>query len=243
MADTTASPTHHTALASRYARLLQGLLTLAFPFLLVMACIRLVMTPLFLQLVYNRPGFPDDLYGFTTQDRLTYAPLALEYLLNGADITFLSNLRFPDGKAMYNERELRHMRDVKQVTQLAFGAAVIVGVMALSAALFLATDRRTRRYLRFGVLYGSSLTLALIVAIVIVAVVNWNVFFTGFHQLFFEGGTWRFEYSDTLIRLFPEQFWFEAALTIGGLSVIGAGLTFLLAGRWQPKGDIRPDSA
>lgn len=243
MADTTASITRYRVLPLRYARLLQWFLTLAFPFLLVMVCVRLIMTPLFLQLVYNRPGFPGDFYGFTTQDRLTYAPLALDYLLNGEDITFLSDLRFPDGKATYNERELRHMRDVKLVTQVAFGAAFVTGVTALTAALILASNRRTQRYLRQGLLYGSSLTLALIAAIVIVAVVNWNVFFTSFHQLFFEGGTWRFEYSDTLIRLFPEQFWFEAALAIGGLTIIGAGLTFLLAGRWQTKGDIRPDSA
>lgn len=240
MAETTA--TRNWFLPPVLARLLQWFLTLAFPFLLVMVSIRLVMTPLFLQLVYNRPGFPEDFYGFTTQDRLTHAPGALTYLLNGEDITFLSSMRFPDGQAMYNERELRHMRDVKLVTQIAYSAAVAVGLVALVAALGLAANPTTRRHLRRGLLYGSSVTLIIIMAIVFVAVVNWNVFFSGFHQLFFEGGTWRFQYSDTLIRLFPEQFWFEAALAIGGLTVTGAGLTFLVTGR-QQKRDILPNSA
>lgn len=225
------------------ARWLQWYITLTFPFLLVMLSVRLVMTPLFLQIVYNRPGFPEDFYGFTTQDRLAYAPGALEYLLNGEDITFLSNMRFPTGESLYNARELRHMRDVKTVTQYAYLVVIISSLLALFSGLILASRPKTLGHLRQGLMYGALFALALVASIVIVAIVNWNIFFTGFHQLFFEGGTWRFEYSDTLIRLFPEQFWFEAALTIGGLTVIGAGLTFLLAGRWHPKRDILPDSA
>lgn len=242
MNDRTPAVTQKTNTAPVSARFLQWFITLTFPFLLIMVSARLVMTPLFLQIVYNRPGFPEDFYGFTTQDRLTYAPGALEYLLNGEDITFLSNMRFPDAKALYNERELRHMRDVKVLTQYAYLAAVVIGAAAFFAALKLSANRKTRRYLRQGLINGALFALALVAAVVIVAVVNWNVFFTGFHQLFFQGGTWRFEYSDTLIRLFPEEFWFEAALTIGGLTVISAGLTYLLGIRWHPGHDILPDS-
>jgi integral membrane protein (TIGR01906 family) len=61
------------------------------------------------------------------------------------------------------------------------------------------------------------------------AVVAWDTFFTAFHQLFFAGGTWVFAYSDTLIRLFPEQFWFDAALTVGGLTLLGALALLLLS--------------
>ncbi len=225
------------------ARLGQWFITLIFPFLLVLLCVRLVMTPLFLQLIYNRSGFPADWYGFTTQDRLKYAPRAVDYLLNDADITYLSSQQFPDGTPLYNERELRHMHDVKALTRFAYLAAVVMGISAILTGAALGAYRRTRGYLRQGLLYGSVFTLALIVTIVIVAIVNWNFFFTGFHQLFFESGTWRFEYSDTLIRLFPEQFWFEAALAVGLMTVISAGLTFLLAGRWRPEYDILPDSA
>lgn len=224
------------------ARLGQWFITLVFPFLLVIGCVRVVMTPLFLQLIYNRAGFPVDLYGFTSQDRLRYAPRAVDYLLNGSDITYLGDQRFPDGTPLYNERELRHMRDVKSLTQVAYLAALVVSGGTTLIVLALAAKRRTRWYLRLGLMYGGLFTLALIVAIVIVAIANWNFFFTAFHQLFFEGGTWRFEYSDTLIRLFPEQFWFDAALAIGLMVIIGGGLAFLLAGRWRPKRDILPDS-
>jgi hypothetical protein len=49
-----------------------------------------------------------------------------------------------------------------------------------------------------------------------------------------------FNYSDTLIRLFPEKFWFDAALTISGLSLLGGLLLALTGWRWQPKRQVEP---
>ena len=107
------------------ARVAQAYLVIAFPILLVLLAARLVMTPLFLQFEYNRADFPSDPFGFTREDRFTYAPYALDYLLNGAGIEYLGDLKFADGTALYNANELRHMRDVKTVTQFAFGGALV----------------------------------------------------------------------------------------------------------------------
>jgi uncharacterized membrane protein len=54
-------------------------------------------------------------------------------------------------------------------------------------------------------------------------------FFVGFHSLFFEGDSWLFLYSDTLIRLFPIRFWQDAFLlaaviALGGGVALGLGL-------------------
>lgn len=195
-------------------------ITIAFPLLVVMVFVRIVMSPLFPQFEYTRPGFPEDYYGFTIQDRLTYSPFAIQYLLNGDDVSYLGDLRFPDGKEMYNTRELHHMRDVKTVTQFAFASAFIGWIIALASSLFL--WRSNRSGLRTALLNGSRFTIGLILAIVIIAVTSWDTFFTAFHGLFFAGGTWQFEYSDTLIRLFPEQFWFDASLLIGGATLLTA---------------------
>ena len=213
-------------------------LTLILPVLLALISVRLVMTPLFLHLVYHRPGFPTDYYGFTTQDRLEFAPYALDYLLNDADIDYLSALRFADGKAMYTVRELQHMRDVKLVTQAAFALAVINGIASLSVTVWLVRTPATRVVLKRALRQGSLLTLVLLASIIVVAVVNWDFFFTTFHTLFFAEGTWRFAYSDTLIRLFPEQFWFEAALTIGLLMTVQALLILFICRRWPVEYDI-----
>jgi len=213
--------------------ILRMYLTLALPVLLVMASIRVIMTPVFLNEEYTRADFPADYYGFTTEDRLAYAPYAVEYLLNGEDITYLSNLRFPNGTALFNARELHHMRDVKTVTQAAFVLAIAAGISMAAAVYRLGRSAATRREMWQGLFNGSILTLGLIAAIVLAAVVNWEFFFTGFHSLFFQSGTWYFAYSDTLIRLFPEQFWFDAALAAGGLTTAGALAT--LAVSWRGK--------
>lgn len=227
----TAAPAPEST-TSTSLRLANIFLVVGFPVLLVLISVRMIMTPGFLEFEYNRPDFPEDVYGLTREQRLYYAPFAVEYLLNDAEITYLGELEFSDGTALFNSRELRHMRDVKTVTQIAFAVGVVTGLLALAAAIYL--RRRSRDMLRRSLMSGALLTLGIVAAIIVVALVNWDFFFTGFHKLFFEGGTWYFLYSDTLIRLFPEQFWFDAALTIGAVTVAGAVTTLvalLLAGR------------
>jgi integral membrane protein (TIGR01906 family) len=204
--------------------LLHLFLTVLFPVLLVLVNARLVMSPAFLNFEYTRPGFPADYFGFTMEDRLNYGPYAIDYLLNGEPITYLGDLRFPDDMPLFNARELRHMRDVQLMTRIAFGGALVAGVLAVIAGYVLHRSQRLTR----AMIQGSLVTLGLIAAIVIVAIFNWDGFFTGFHVLFFADGTWYFAYSDTLIRLFPEQFWFDAALLVGGLTTLEAGLVLFV---------------
>jgi integral membrane protein (TIGR01906 family) len=235
------SPYTETSLASRLLRItLRFFLALAVPLLLGLGSARLVMTPLYLNLEYNRAGFPPDFYGFSTEDRLDYAPYALDYLLNGEGIHYLGDLTFDDGSPLFNEQELEHMVDVKVVTQAAFGVGVGVLLLALVAGYILWRIRATRKDLWKGLMSGSLITLGLIAAIVLLSVVSWDVFFTGFHQMFFAQGTWQFLYSDTLIRMFPEQFWFDAALVIGTLTSLGAIVILILSLR---AGKSRPSAA
>lgn len=203
------------------------LLLIAFPVLLVMLGVRLVMTPAFLHFEYTRPDFPPDFYGMTTEERLTYAPYALTYLVEVRPIEYLADLTFAEGGLLFNARELHHMRDVQTVTVAAFLVAAVLGLLALAAALLL---------LRAGHLHdllvtlrrAALATLALIALIVVLAITGWEFFFVTFHRLFFADGTWVFEWSDTLIRLFPEQFWFDAALAIGSISVMLSVVTLIL---------------
>ena len=141
----------------------------------------------------------------------------------------MGDLRFPDGSEMYNARELHHMRDVKLVTQYAFMSAVIAGILATVAVYVLWRGNRSTLYA--ALLTASRLTIGLIAAIVIISVVSWDTFFATFHTLFFAGGTWQFAYSDTLIRLFPEQFWFDAAIIIGGSTLLISLVTLFTLSR------------
>ena len=45
--------------------------------------------------------------------------------------------------------------------------------------------------------------------------------------------TWLFYASDTLVRLVPEKFWFDTALSLAGLSLVGGLLIALIGWRLQ----------
>ncbi len=240
----TTSPqsSNHTIVQS----IARTLVTLAVPILLTVLTVRGVMSPLFLQFEYNRPGFPADVYGFTTEQRLEYARPTIDYLLTPtAAITTLSELRLPREQvpadvcvpapeddtlcSMYNSRELRHMEDVHVVTQYTYLLGIATLLLGGIAVTYL--WRTSKPELRAGLFGGSVLTLGIIGTIIMLALTSWEVFFTGFHSIFFEGDSWLFRYSDTLIRLFPEQFWFDAALLIGTLVTTGA-LLILAITHW-----------
>lgn len=210
-------------------------LTIAVPILLTLLAVRVVMMPWFLEFEYNRSGFPADPYGFTTEERLEYAPYALNYLSNDADISYLGDLLFPNGVPMYNQSELRHMEDVKVVTRNAFALLTFGGLATIVLLALMSRNAIGRRELRLGLLQGSVLTLSVIGAIVVVAVAMWDTFFTQFHEIFFESGTWRFAFSDTLIRLFPQQFWFDASLTIGAITTLSALLVLVMMWVWARR--------
>jgi hypothetical protein len=60
--------------------------------------VRLLINPWYPAFEYRTPGFPDDPYGFTLQERLKFAKNAVDYLVNSEDISYLGDLHFPDGQ-------------------------------------------------------------------------------------------------------------------------------------------------
>jgi integral membrane protein (TIGR01906 family) len=213
------------------------LLIILAPIVLTLANVRLLMTPFFPDIEYALPGFPPDYYGFTTEDRLKWSKVAIDYLLNSAGIEYLAELRFPDGQTappescgyyitrdctyLYNDRELEHMVDVKNVTRGALWVWGAGGGLALASAgaLFYFGERAA---LRAGLLWGVGITLVFYLGIILYIALNFNSLFVQFHQIFFESGTWQFLWSDTLIRLFPVRFWQDAFIFIGGASIVEA---------------------
>ncbi len=214
-------------------QILGGVITIIIPIWLVLSSARLLMTEAYLQYEYSKPDFPADPFGFTQEERQQYAPFVIRYLQNDSGVEYLGDLTFPDGHPMYNSRELRHMQDVKVVSRAAFAAHAILTLFLVGTVILSYGKAEAPTYLRKGVARGAYLTLGGILALVILVTLNWSFFFEGFHKLFFEEGTWRFEYTDTLIRLFPERFWFDAAITIGILTASGAVICLLLVWSWK----------
>ncbi|MDZ4159903.1 MAG: DUF1461 domain-containing protein, partial [Anaerolineaceae bacterium] len=185
------------------------------------------LTPVFLEVEYRMPGFPQDDYGFTFSERLHWSRLALDYLVNDEDISFLGELHFPDGSPLYNERELRHMVDVKLVVQQMLTAWRLLTPLLIITGIWAQTRGWRRNYWQ-AVMRGGWLTVGLIAAILLSVAVSFNALFTFFHRIFFEGDTWIFLWSDTLIRLFPLRLWQDAFIYVGGFSLALAALCIAL---------------
>ena len=220
---------------------LSWLVAILVPLALIGLGIRALLTHTFLKIEYNMPYFPPDQYGFTKEDRLKWAPYALDYLVNSEDISYLGDLKFDDGSPLYNERELSHMEDVKRVTRgalnvwyISLALLVMLGIWSWRGHFDYA--QHGMQAYRLGLMRGGWLMVSLAGAIGLIVVVGilidpnvfWN-FFAGFHSLFFEGDSWLFLYSDTLIRLFPIRFWQDAFLwaaiiALGGGFGLGLGL-------------------
>lgn len=219
-------------------RILSLLIALIFSVVIVLSVVRLMINPWYLNFEYRTPKFPADTYGFSLQDRLKYGKIAAEYLINSADISFLGDLRFPTGQQapegscqfmsdctrLYNDRELEHMLDVKNVVRgamlvLEVGFALLVGL-----AIWAWRGKWQDTYLK-GLERGGIFVLVLIGLIILSVLTAFDYIFIIFHEIFFKAGTWTFFYSDTLIRLFPVRFWQDTFLMVGGLS-IAIGLLF-----------------
>lgn len=206
--------------SAQLARILSWVVTVLVPIALALAAVRVVMTPALLRFEYNQTNFPTDSYGFTIEDRLYWSQIALDYLLNPVDISFLGDLRFEDGTPVYNGSELRHMVDVKDTVRNAMN----VWYLSLAVLLMLGIWARRASWwdeFRLGLVRGGWLTVILIGSVILFVLLSFGVLFVAFHNVFFEPGTWKFLFSDTLIRLFPQRFWQDLFLIVGGLSLVG----------------------
>jgi integral membrane protein (TIGR01906 family) len=221
--------------------------TLLVPIVLVLFGVGVLLSPIYIQVEYHMPYFPEDGYGFTIEERLYWAGLSIDYLFNQEGINFQADLQFPEGQQaagscedylpprdcsyLYNDRELGHMLDVKVVVRY----AIIGFIGALLVMLGLGVwSKRSDWWSEFkwALARGGWLTVGVIAALMIYLVINFNDLFITFHEIFFRSGTWVFRFSDSLIRLFPVIFWRDAFIWVGVIALGGgAALGYFLGVR------------
>ncbi|GAA3405186.1 TIGR01906 family membrane protein [Pseudarthrobacter polychromogenes] len=222
-------------------RLMQVLLAVFFPLVLLILAVRAVTSPLFLWVEYNRPGFPGDGYGFSTDDRMTYGSYAVDYLSNWSGPRYLGDLVHRSGDKLFKDGEVSHMADVKLVILSTFGAGVLLVLFSIVAILYL--RKRSTGGVRRGLFAGSIVTLVIILGLGTLAVLGWQQFFTEFHRIFFADGSWTFSLDDTLIRLFPGQFWIDAGMVIAGLVLLASLVTLILTWPTRRRRGLAKDGA
>ena len=212
-------------------KMLKTLLVLLIPMLLILGSARLLATDAYLAFEYGKVSFPPDSYGFTPQQRFILASTNIHYVRAHLPSNELSKQTL-DGVPVYNEREVTHMADVKAVFQVVLRVWQMSFILLLLLG-FIVWQKGEQKIFASALQSGGLLTSGTILTIALLAIFAWQTWFDLFHRFLFVPGSWLFSYSDTLIRLFPVKFWFDATLTISLLSFVGGLLLALIGRQWQ----------
>lgn len=220
---------------------LRLLVVVLIPLILILGSIRILTSDAYLGYEYNKPGFPPDLFGFSMDERLKLGSAGLLYVREPLPIGYLAEQKIKD-KPAFNDRELSHMEDVQRVFQLAWKVGLVILALFGLAFAYLGVNPKRHFHLASALQTGGVLAAGMITLIGLLAIVGWEKWFTVFHTLFFQPGTWTFAFSDTLIRLYPMQFWFDSALTVAGFNLIGGIIIGLIGKYWKSQIGKAPTS-
>lgn len=208
---------------------LRILIVISVPFVLTMGVVRIFTLPWYPTWAYERAAFPADPGGMPDAWRLFLAQRCIAYLNLPRGVVSLEELHLLDGAPAFNAREISHMADVKRVYDQLTAFAAVALVASIAAGWVLHRRWASPEVWR-ALADGGLFTMLILSALGVWMLVGWDAFFTQFHALFFEGGSWLFRWDDTLIRLFPMEFWQWAGLMVAGI-VGGIALLLALTGR------------
>ena len=216
----------------RFLKLRATLIALTVPLTVLMIAIRAVASAPFLWLEYHRPGFPEDSYGYYLIERMRLGSYGVDYINNFAPREYLARVTTgTDNTLAFTEAEVNHMHDVKWVLLIATVAVAALFLLTLFSSISL--RERAPGTIRRSLFSGAWITLGLIAVLGVVGVFGWEWLFTTFHQVFFPQGNWEFSVRSSLIRLYPPQFWIDAAIAVAVL--VAAQITLLLVTTWPTK--------
>jgi len=137
----------------------------------------------------------------------------MAYFNSGDETISLTVMKDGQSFTLFNEREVAHLRDVKGLFRLVY--RVLLGTL-IYALVYIGLNLfwwRDRRRLAWGLLGGGGLTLALVLALGLGTLLNFEWLFRQFHLISFANELWMLDPTrDYLIMLFPQGFWYDAAL-------------------------------
>jgi integral membrane protein (TIGR01906 family) len=150
-----------------------------------------------------------------------------------SDEEYLSVTVIKNGETfeLFNQREIIHMKDVKGlvwlVYRLWFGSLLYTAIYA-GISLFWQRRKHWRR-LASAVAIGTGSLLAVILAVGLMALLSFERFFLQFHFQFFDNDFWQLDPSrDYLIMLFPQGFFYDAAMFCGTIIVTSATILLVI---------------
>jgi integral membrane protein (TIGR01906 family) len=128
---------------------------------------------------------------------------------------------------LFNEREISHLADVKNLFRTVFRVqeASLAFALVFMVAVFIWAIEAPLRLLARIILQASLFTLGLLALFGVLALVGFDELFLRFHLVAFTNDLWKLNpATDHLIQMFPRDFWFDATMLVAGLTAAEAVL-------------------
>ena len=207
MTDRVCRPRYDRPVSDKAVGPLIAVIAAAVPLVILGNALIVLLIPWFADLQYALPGFPDDPFGLAGGDRASLGATGIRSIWPiGPGTDLLVDARLPDGSMAFGPVEIRHMGDVRGLVQGCFALWLIslaVGAVAASRLRRAGRSDAVRRGLRLG----SAITIGAMALIGVAMLVSFDAIFDGFHDIFFEPGTWTFGDDETLLICFGNPFY------------------------------------
>ena len=155
--------------------------------------------------------------GLTPEEVDRVAAETREYLSNDEPVLEVT----VNGESFYSEREILHMVDVKRLMSRVYDAgwASLGFIVAFLVFIAWRAERAIRGIAR-SLLFACGLVAIAFVVLAVFGLSGFDSAFRQFHLIFFTNDLWQLTSRDALIQLFPQRFFFDTTLLIGGAVLI-----------------------
>ena len=172
---------------------------------LIATALLVLAHPRTIDAAYALPGFPEPRIAIAADERSRLGAIGARAIQPWQDdaVQRMRAATHDDGRRAFDRKALAHFEDVRAFMLLfLLAGGTGVAVIALAAALV-----GERSVVRRGLSAGTRLTVALFAVIGLLMLLGFGAFFDAFHELFFEGDTWKLPPLGTVRSLYPDALW------------------------------------
>lgn len=143
-----------------------------------------------------------------------------------------------EARPFFNEREILHMEDVKDLFLIAMQIRMAAIVIILSGSVFLYERKQNWKSMLAKYYIASVIALLGIGgALGFLVSRNFSKYFVIFHELFFDNDLWLLDpKTELMIRMLPEGFFADFTLRIGifvGIAIVVTLIVSILVWKWN----------
>ncbi len=140
-------------------------------------------------------------------------------------------------RELFTEREVLHMVDVKALVRLFYRVQEVAALYLVGfVGVVVLRDRaNAARRIGSGLMWGSAITFALLVALGALSFADFETLFLQFHQLSFQANDyWLLDPRiHNLIAMFPAPFWLDSTILLVLIVAAQAAMAFVVG--WQVR--------